>query len=81
MVGVVGNGAVDGLVLDEQHAADFDRAANLITGGQVLIGDAFEIGPRSQAMLVADERGAVAAGNDFHAAVFRGGIDQRKSKN
>ena len=71
---------MDGLVLNEQHAADSDRAANLIAGRQVLIGDAFEIGPRSQAVLVADERGAVAAGNDFHAAVFRGGIDQGNPK-
>ena len=44
VVGKVGNRAVDGLVLDEQHAADFDRATNLLAGRQVLIGDALEIG-------------------------------------
>ena len=58
VVGEVGDGAMDGLVLDEQHAADFDRTANLLAGRQVLIGDAFEIGPWAQAVLVADERGA-----------------------
>ena len=60
--------------------ADFDRATNLLAGRQVLIGDALDIGPRSQAVLVADERGAVAAGNDFHTAVFRSGIDQGNPK-
>ena len=80
VVGEVGNGAVDGLVLNEQHAADFDWTANLLAGRQVLIGDALEIGTGTQAVLVADERGAVAAGNNFHAAVFRSGIHQGNPK-